>query len=92
MESVVDLLKSGNKSSIEGRIIIQGEINPADFVGSMTGKSLTDLQSAMATEGTYVNIITSDHPDGEIRGQIKVSCSDSTKAESTGSNATTDAK
>jgi hypothetical protein len=48
-------------------------INPSDFEGSLSGKTLTDLQSAMATEGTYVNILTSDHPDGEIRGQIKVS-------------------
>ena len=72
-EPIVDLLKSGNKSSTEGRIIIQGVISPSDFEGSMSGKSLTDLQSAMATEGTYVNILTSDHPDGEIRGQIKVS-------------------
>jgi hypothetical protein len=91
-EAIVDLLKSGNKSETGGRIIIQGEIDPADFEGPMTGKSLTDLQSAMATEGTYVNLLTSDHPDGEIRGQIKVSGSDSTKAESTGSNATTDDK
>jgi hypothetical protein len=26
----------------------------------------------MGTNETYVNIHTSDHPDGEIRGQIKV--------------------
>jgi hypothetical protein len=89
-EIIVDLLKSGNKSSADGRIIIQGEINPDDFEGSMAGKSLTDLQSAMATEGTYVNVLTSDNPDGEIRGQIKVSGSDAAKADSTGSNATTD--
>ena len=72
-EPVVDLLKSGNKSETEGRIIIEGQINPSDFEGAMSGKTLTDLQSAMATEGTYINILTPDHPDGELRGQIKVS-------------------
>jgi hypothetical protein len=91
-EPIVDLLKSSNKSNADGRIIIQGEITPSDFEGSMVGKTLSDLQSSMATGGTYVNIQTPDHADGELRGQIKVSGSDSTKAESTGSNATTDDK
>jgi len=36
----------------------------------------------MATEGTYVNILTADHPDGEIRGQIKIS-GNATEATST---------
>ena len=89
-EPIVDLVKSGNKSETEGRIIIQGEISPSDFEGSMSGKTLTDLQSAMATEGTYVNILTPDHPDGEIRGQIKVSGSNATKVESLGANTTAD--
>ena len=91
-EPIVDLVKSGNKSNAEGRIIIQGEISASDFEGDMSGKTLTDLQSAMASEGTYVNILTADHPEGEIRGQIKVSGSDSAKADSAGSNVTTDAE
>ena len=37
----------------------------------MKGKPLSALQSAMGTNETYVNIKTKDHPDGEIRGQIK---------------------
>ena len=80
-ETIVDLVKSGNKSDSEGRIIIQGEISPSDFEGSMMGKTLTDLQAAMTTEGTYINILTPDHPDGEIRGQIKLSGSNTTITE-----------
>lgn len=91
-EPIVDLVKSGNKSETEGRIIIQGEISPSDFEGSMTGKTLTDLQSAMATEGTYVNILTADHPDGEIRGQIKVSGSNATATGSMDANSTAEAE
>lgn len=72
-EPIVDLLKSGNKSETGGRIIIQGQISPSDFEGAMSGKTLTDLQSTMATESTYINILTPDHLDGELRGQIKVS-------------------
>jgi hypothetical protein len=91
-EPIVDLLKSGNESNVEGRIIIQGEITTSDFEGSMAGKTLTDLQSAMAAEGTYVNILTADHPDGEIRGQIKVSGSNATKTESMDASATLEAE
>jgi hypothetical protein len=80
-EPIVDLMKSGNKSESDGRIIIQGEIDPSDFEGSMEGKTLTDLQSAMSTEGTYVNILTPDHPNGEIRGQVKLSGSNATNTE-----------
>jgi hypothetical protein len=78
-EPVVDLLKTGNQSNTEGRLIIQGEITPSDLQGSMAGKTLEDLQTAMGNEETYVNVHTSEHPDGEIRGQIKVSGGNATE-------------
>jgi hypothetical protein len=78
-ESIVDLLKSGNQSETQGRIIIKGEITPSDLQGAMAGKTLKDLQMAMGTEETYVNVHTSEHPDGEIRGQIKVSGGNATE-------------
>jgi CHRD domain len=78
-ESIVDLLKSGNQSETQGRIIIKGEITPSDLQGAMAGKTLKDLQTAMGTEETYVNVHTSEHPDGEIRGQIKVSGGNATE-------------
>ena len=88
-EPVVDLLKTGKQNKTEGRIIIKGEITPSDLQGAMAGKTLKDLQTALGTEGTYVNVHTSEHPDGEIRGQIKVSGANATE---TGSlNATTTA-
>jgi hypothetical protein len=39
----------------------------------MEGKTVKDLKSAMNNSQTYVNILTSGHPDGEIRGTIKIS-------------------
>ena len=91
-EAIVDLLKSGETSNTGGRIIIQGEINPSDFEDSMSGKTLTDLQSAMSAGSTYINVLTTDHPDGELRGQIKVSGSNATKAESMDSNVSAEAE
>jgi hypothetical protein len=66
------LLKTGEKTKTPGGVAIKGNFTASDFEGSLKGKALSALQSAMGTNETYVNIKTSDHPDGEIRGQIKV--------------------
>ena len=71
-DPIINLLKTGEKTKTPGGVTIEGNFTASDFEGSMKGKALSDLQSAMNTNGTYVNIHTSDHPDGEIRGQIKV--------------------
>ncbi|HKX20117.1 MAG TPA: CHRD domain-containing protein, partial [Nitrososphaeraceae archaeon] len=68
---IVDLLKTGKKTPIPGGISIVGSFTASDLEGAMKGKALAALQSAMGTNETYVNIKTKDHPDGEIRGQIK---------------------
>jgi len=86
-EPVVDLLKTGSQSNVGERIIVKGEITASDLQGPMSGKTLQDLQTAMGNEETYVNIQTSDNPDGKIRGQIKVSGSNATNLGSTDANA-----
>jgi hypothetical protein len=78
-QPIVDLLKSGKENKTQNGLIITGDIKASDFDGLMKGKTLEDLRTAMAREGTYVNIQTSDHPDGEIRGQIIVSGSNATQ-------------
>jgi len=69
-DPIVDLLKTGEKSNEAGGVLIKGNFTASDFEGSMQGKDLSALQSAMATNQTYVNIMTSDHPDGEASGHI----------------------
>jgi hypothetical protein len=69
-EPVVDLLNTGDKSERSDGVAIKGNFTASDFVGSMEGKSLSDLQSAMTANQTYVTIITSEHPDGELGGLI----------------------
>jgi hypothetical protein len=71
-DPIVDLLKTGDKSKTATGVMIEGNFTASDLQGPMKGKALTDLQSAMATEDTYVNIHTPQHPDGEIRGQIEI--------------------
>ena len=69
-EPIVDLLKTGEKTETTDGVAIKGNFTASDFKGSMQGKDLSALQSAMATNQTYVNIMTSDHPDGEASGHI----------------------
>ena len=69
---LVTLFKTESPSSkpING-ILASGNITNADLEGPMAGKTLIDLTKAMELGETYVNVHTEEHPNGEIRGQIK---------------------
>ncbi len=82
---VVDLMKLSNKSQTQLGIVMNGNISASDLQGSMQGKKIEDLKSAMSSGGTYLNILTSDHPQGEMRGQIKLRA---TANQTAGTNAT----
>ena len=69
-EVVADLLKDSKKNGIRMGTSIRGNITSSDLEGSLSGKELVDLISAMRNGTTYVNIDTPFHDNGEIRGQI----------------------
>ena len=69
-DPIVDLLNTGEKEQGANGVTIKGNFTASEFGGSMQGKSLSDLQSAMASNQTFVNIMTSEHPDGELAGHI----------------------
>jgi hypothetical protein len=69
-DPIVDLLKTGEKTETSGGVAITGNFTASDLEGSMKGKDLSELQSAMAANGTFVNIMTTAHPDGEAAGHI----------------------
>ena len=71
-DPIIDLLKTGEKTKTSGGATIKGNFTASDLEGSMKGKALSALQSAMGTNETYVNIHTSKNPNGEIRGQITI--------------------
>ena len=47
-----------------------GVVTAANLVGALAGQTLADLVAAMEAGNTYVNVHTSAHGGGEIRGQI----------------------
>lgn len=69
---IVDLLNtptSKSKDTAYG-MIFRGNISDSSLKGPMQGKTLDDLTAAMESGDTYVNVHTSEHQDGEIRGQL----------------------
>ena len=82
-DPIVDLLKTGEKTETSNGVAIKANFTASDLEGSMKGKDLSALQSAMAANETYVNIMTSGHPGGEISGHIYA------KASTTGTQANT---
>jgi CHRD domain-containing protein len=86
---IVDLLnapESKNKDTAYG-MIFRGNISDSILTGPMQGKTLDDLAAAMESGDTYVNVHTSEHPDGEIRGQL--SNTDKEQSGSSGSSNST---
>jgi len=53
-----------------GPTLAQGNITASDLMGSLAGKSISDLVAKMQSGETYVNVHTDANPNGEIRGQI----------------------
>ncbi|MBW5471523.1 CHRD domain-containing protein [Brevibacillus formosus] len=53
------------------RGVVAGSITQADLVGPLQGRPLSELIRLMKNGQTYVNVHTTQNPDGEIRGQIR---------------------
>lgn len=51
-------------------VLASGTFNASDLVGPLEGESMRQLASAVRSGNAYVNIHTTQYPDGEIRGQL----------------------
>jgi roadblock/LC7 domain-containing protein len=51
-------------------LLKKGTLTSADLSGSMAGKTISDLINVMKAGGAYVNVHTTDHQNGAVRGQI----------------------
>ncbi|HEX7274975.1 MAG TPA: CHRD domain-containing protein [Nitrososphaeraceae archaeon] len=75
----VHLLRSAHFENTTERMIISGNISASDLQGPMQGKTFDDLQSLFKSLGAYIDLHTKDHPDGELRGTIKIQGGNATK-------------
>ncbi|MGB7707273.1 MAG: CHRD domain-containing protein [Nitrososphaeraceae archaeon] len=88
-EPIVDLMKSSKHSDNPIGMTMRGNFTDSNLQGPMEGKSVEDLKAETGSGNTYVNVHTTDHPDGMIRGQIKIKGTDDTTTASlnnTGTN------
>lgn len=69
---VVDLMKVSKHSDTPKGMTMRGNVTDSSLTGSMAGQTIADLKTAMANGDTYINLKTQDHPDGLLRGQIKL--------------------
>jgi hypothetical protein len=62
-----------------------GTITSADLKGPLAGKQVSDLIQLIEDGKAYVNVHTTQHPNGEIRGQLTSSSSSDTGNQDDGS-------
>ncbi len=67
---VVPLFSGAPSGRFDG-ILAQGTFTAANFTGPLAGHAFGDLIDAIVSGNAYVNVHTTAHPPGEIRGQIR---------------------
>ena len=71
-EIIVELMKVSKHSDNPKGMTMRGNVTDSSLTGSMAGQTIADVKTAMANGDTYINLKTQDHPDGLLRGQIKL--------------------
>ena len=54
-----------------GRGVVRGTLTARNLVGPLQGRTIRDLVREIRNGNAYVNVHTTQHPNGEIRGHIR---------------------
>ena len=69
--AIATLFGGPTKSGSLSGVLSRGSLTAADLVGPLKGKTIADFLKLVTSGQLYVNVGTTTHPSGEIRGQIK---------------------
>lgn len=70
--NLIDGSATDEQSLFGNGVVARGTVSDDDLVGPYEDSSLDDLVSEMSTGGTYVNVHSEAHPDGEVRDQVRL--------------------
>jgi len=87
-EIIADLMKVSKHSDTPKGMTMRGNVTDSILTGSMKGKTIADLKTVMANGDVYVNLKTKDHPDGLMRGQIKLKGGDNSTSSANATSST----
>ena len=87
-EIVVDLMKASKHSDTPKGMLMRGNVTESSLTGSLAGKTIADLKTAIANGDVYINLKTDDHPDGLMRGQIKLKGGDNSTSSAKATSST----
>lgn len=67
---VVAFLAAAVPGGLDGKVDIRATLTDANIVNAACGATVAELLDSMQAGNTYVNVHSSDHPGGVVRGQI----------------------
>jgi len=69
--TIITLYGGPTKSGVFSGTLTQGSFTADKLGGPLKGKTVSDLVALIKAGSVYLNVGTSSHPGGEIRGQLK---------------------
>ena len=67
---VIAFLAGGMPGGLNGNVVVRGVLTMDNIVSDACGDNFDDILVSMIHGKAYVNVHSTDYPDGEIRGQI----------------------
>ena len=68
--TILTIYGGPTRSDVFSGVVTQGSFTADDFVGPLRGKSVADFVALVRAGSVYLNVGTTAHPLGEIRGQL----------------------